>query len=394
MHKMTRHVLIELLKVFVFALTLLTGLFEIGILVREAIREGIPLLQIAWLLPYTLPEALRFSVPITLLLATTTLYSRMSGSNEVVALKALGVSPMAILWPALAVAFLTSLITVWLNDIAVSWGRQGAATVLIEAMEEIVYGKLRTERSYSSPLFTINVKGVEDRTLVRPIVTIRAGSATPRITIDAESAKLHVDHDENVLRITLFDGAIEAEGKGRVIFTEYEYVRPLIDPLADNEGSKRPSGLPLWRIPSETVKQREAIEQHREQLAAIAAEQLLAGEFDRLGGPDWVRRIAQGDNMRTRLCELRLEPFRRWSAGFSCLCFVWVGAPMAIRLRNRDFLTSFFLCFAPILIVYYPLLAYGIDGAKNGSIPPVAVWSGNALLAVWGFWLLRKVMRY
>jgi len=67
---------------------------------------------------------------------------------------------------------------------------------------------------------------------------------------------------------------------------------------------------------------------------------------------------------------------------------------MAIRLRNRDFLTSFFLCFSPILVVYYPLLIYGLDGAKNGTIPPIAVWAGNGLLLIWGAWLLRRVMRY
>ena len=67
---------------------------------------------------------------------------------------------------------------------------------------------------------------------------------------------------------------------------------------------------------------------------------------------------------------------------------------MAIRLRNRDFLTSFFLCFLPILIVYYPLLMYGIDGSKSGTIPPQAVWTGNLLLVGWGAWLLRKVIRY
>jgi lipopolysaccharide export system permease protein len=169
---------------------------------------------------------------------------------------------------------------------------------------------------------------------------------------------------------------------------------PLSDPTADNEGGGRPANLPLWRIPEETAKQRQAIEQHREHLAAAAAEQLLAGEFERLSGADWARRTAQGQVMQTRLCELRLEPFRRWSAGFSCLCFVWVGAPMAVWLRNRDFLTSFFLCFAPILIVYYPLLAYGINGAKNGTIPPISVWAGNLLLAAWGAWVLRKVLRY
>ena len=67
---------------------------------------------------------------------------------------------------------------------------------------------------------------------------------------------------------------------------------------------------------------------------------------------------------------------------------------MAIRRRKGEFLTSFFLCFLPILIVYYPLLAYGIDGAKNGTVPPEAVWAGNLLLLAWGAWLLRNVVRY
>jgi len=97
---------------------------------------------------------------------------------------------------------------------------------------------------------------------------------------------------------------------------------------------------------------------------------------------------------RRHLYRLLTEPHRRWSAGFSCLCFVWVGAPMAIRLRHREFLTSFFLCFLPVLVVYYPLLMLGIDGAKHGTVPPATVWAGNLLLIAWGAWLLRRVLRY
>jgi lipopolysaccharide export system permease protein len=73
---------------------------------------------------------------------------------------------------------------------------------------------------------------------------------------------------------------------------------------------------------------------------------------------------------------------------------VLVGAPLAIRLRNADFLTSFFLCFGPILIVFYPLLAFGVDQAKSGDLPPHAVWIGNVVLAAAGAWIMRKVVRY
>ena len=67
---------------------------------------------------------------------------------------------------------------------------------------------------------------------------------------------------------------------------------------------------------------------------------------------------------------------------------------MAIRRRNQDFLTSFFLCFLPILLVYYPLLVWGVDGAKHGELPAYSVWAGNMLLFIWGAYLLRKVVRY
>jgi len=88
-----------------------------------------------------------------------------------------------------------------------------------------------------------------------------------------------------------------------------------------------------------------------------------------------------------------MEPWRRWANGFSCLCFVLVGAPMAIRMRNADFLTSFFLCFLPILLVYYPVFMLGVSRVKSGSLPPPAVWMGNVLVALWGLWLLRSVIR-
>ena len=78
----------------------------------------------------------------------------------------------------------------------------------------------------------------------------------------------------------------------------------------------------------------------------------------------------------------------------SCFFFVLVGVPLAIRMRNSDFWTSFGLCFLPILLVYYPLLAFGVDRAKAGDLPPYVVWLGNAVLCVAGVGLFRRVIRY
>ena len=67
---------------------------------------------------------------------------------------------------------------------------------------------------------------------------------------------------------------------------------------------------------------------------------------------------------------------------------------LAIRRKHSDVLSSFFACFLPILAAYYPLLMSSLDRAKAGSFPPSSVWLANIFFALWGLWLLRRVLRY
>jgi lipopolysaccharide export system permease protein len=391
----TRHILGQVVKVFLFSLIALTSMFIIGGVVQEAMKHNLPPAQVVRLLPYLLPEVLRITLPVTILLATTTVYSAMSGSNEVVAIKAMGISPMVIIWPTIIFSFLLSLLTVWLNDLAVSWGRNGVQRVVVEAVEEIAYNMLRTQKGYSSPNFSINVKRVDGRRLIFPVLSIRGRSNGPNMTITAEEAELHSDREENVLKIVLRNSTIDVEGQ--MTFRDpgvYEQEIPLNDASRARPLDRSPSRMALREIPEEIDNQLVLLDKFEEDLAAEAGEQILFSDFEGLTSNEWQNRYTARRANREQLCRLYTEPHRRWSAGFSCLCFVWVGAPMAIWLRNRDFLTSFFLCFLPILVVYYPLLMFGVNGAKNGTIPTFSVWVGNVLLAVWGVFLLRKVLRY
>jgi lipopolysaccharide export system permease protein len=329
------------------------------------------------------------------LLATTSIYSRMSGANEIVAAKSLGISPMMLIWPTLVVAFVLSLATVYLNDLAVSWGRDGARRVVIEAVEEIVYGTLKAQRGYTTESFAIAVRDVEGRRLIWPTVKIAGRDGSPGITITAEEAEIRADLAQGFLKIILRNGTVDM-GKAKFQFPDYwEQEIPLqAASRTNNSARKVPSWLSLNEIPEEETRQIESLRHREQESAALAAYQMLAGDFAGLTDASWDERLGKLEGEYNHLYRLRTEPHRRWSAGFSCLCFAWIGAPMAIRLRNRDFLTSFFLCFLPILVVYYPLLAYGVEGAKNGAVPPYAVWSGNALLAACGAWLMAKIIRY
>jgi lipopolysaccharide export system permease protein len=56
-------------------------------------------------------------------------------------------------------------------------------------------------------------------------------------------------------------------------------------------------------------------------------------------------------------------------------------------------MSTFGLVFLPILVVYYPLMQFGVDQAKTGALPPYCVWSGNLILSIVGLLLLRPVLR-
>ena len=157
----TRYVTAELLKVFLATLTAFTLLMTTVGLAQEAVRQGLGLLPIVRIIPYTLPNALVFALPGTILFSVCSVFGRISASRELVALKSLGISPTAVVRPALALAFLVSLITVWLVDVAFSWGHAGIQRVILESAEEIAYGVLRTQRSYSTRQFSITVGRVD-----------------------------------------------------------------------------------------------------------------------------------------------------------------------------------------------------------------------------------------
>lgn len=390
-----RYVLVEVIKVFALSVTALTLMVVLGFVGREATAQGLPLVPTLRLIPFFLPETLRVTVPMTLLLACTTVFSRISGANEVVAIKAMGISPMVLLWPVFIFAFMISLLTVWLNDLADSWGRKNIQRVVIEAVEEIAYSMLQSQRRYSTSTFSINVKDIDGKTLKRITLIIMGHGNAAKMTITAEEAVLRCDRAEGVLKVFLRNGVIDVGGKLEVRFPDVQEKEIPLDDASRARPGNVWANLALRDFPDAIAKAQSLIEQHEQMMAAQAAYEMTCGDFDELTS-DNMWNMYENDKLElwSRYYRLISVPQRRWAGGFACLCFALVGAPMAVCLRNRDFLTSFFLCFLPILIVYYPLMIMGADQVKNGNLPIIFVWAGNFGLMLWGAWLLRRVIRY
>ncbi len=395
MRLLSRYILAELLKVFLITLIGMTIVLLLAGIAQEAIRQGLGLLPILRLIPYFLPNALVFAVPGTILFAVCSVYGRMSSDNEMVAAKSVGVSPWAFLIPGFILAFLISLGAVWLNDIASSWGQRGIQRVVLQSVEQIAYGMLRTRGSYSSAQFSINVVDVQGRRLIEPTLTLNMSSDGPPVTLFAREAELHLNADKTALTVSLTDPSADYRKNISANFPGQQEFEISLTAAARKGGpSINPSNSAMQEIPQRIEEQRAGMRQLQQQLASDAAYQLLTGDFAALTGPEWHHQHLLLQDAHYQLFRLKLVPWRRWANGFSCLFFVVVGAPLAVRLRNADMWTSFGLCFLPILLVYYPLLMYGLDRAKCGALPPYFIWLGNLVLLLAGCGLLRKVMRY
>ena len=392
MRTLTRYILLEFFKVFLITLGSLTLLMVIFFLVKEASDQGLGLPQVVRLIPFVLPNALLFTIPGTTLFAVCVVYGRMSGMNEVVAVKSLGINPLELLWPCVYVGLGLSALTLWVNDLAWSWGYKGVQRVVLEAGEEIAYSMLRTQRSFSTKQFSIIVNKVDGKRLIQPVITFYSGGRGS-VTITAEEAELRSDLSNDVLTIACRNSTVDVDGTVVRYPGVFEREISLKD-VRQREESTSPSRLTLAQLAEARTKTEKKRAELKREFAALAAFQMLSGDFEGLVSKEWIAHGWALQDAQNHLHRVRTEPFRRCANGFSCLCFVLIGAPVAIRMRNSDFITSFFACFLPILIGYYPLLMFGIDRAKNGVLPPHIVWLGNLILAAVGVWQLRKVVRY
>jgi lipopolysaccharide export system permease protein len=266
--------------------------------------------------------------------------------------------------------------------------------VVIESVEEIAYSRLQMQHSYSSRQFSIIVHDVDGKRLIHPTITFQNGGDDTSTTITCEEATMRSNLQDNTLTLTCRDAVLEM-GETSVFYPGLcERVIPLDEASRKGGGSRSPSDLPMYLIPEEIAHQRSYIGMVDQQLAAKAAQQMICGDFTALTASTWNSDQKQSIEANQRLYRLQMEPYRRWANGFSCLCFVVLGAPLAIRMRNADFLTSFFMCFLPILIFYYPLMAFGVSQAKSGSFPSCGVWAGNMILLFIGWRITKQICRY
>ncbi|MFN5919017.1 MAG: LptF/LptG family permease [Planctomycetota bacterium] len=394
--KINRLILWDVLKLFTITTIGLTGLISVGLVGQQLISEGVGWLALVQLLPFICMIALQIAVPATLLFSVCSVFGRISADNEIVALKSVGVSPLRVIRPMMILGLLVSVPAVWINDLAVSWAQPGMEQVVLRSIKEIIYNRLRTRRSYENDKgFTVHVQEVQGDWLIRPTIFCFDETTGKPTTITAERAQIYKDPDEDQLILEMINSKGETSQSNATRFNipGSERFNMSLNRAAQKGGdSVRPSQFAMKQIPAEVEKQSRLNDRIKESMASQVSMGLGMGRYNLLSEASLQSMLVQIDENKKRLIRLELEPYRRWSFGFACFFFVWIGVPFAILNKSADYAWTFGMCFIPIMLMYFPLFGLALDRAKDGAWPASSLWIGNAFLFVVGTWLRHRVV--
>lgn len=357
----------EILPPFFVGLLAFTIILLVGRmlkLVELVVTRGVPLLQIAKLFSLILPTFLEMTVPMAFLLAILLGLGRMSNDQELLAMKASGVSPTQILWPAMAIALIIATATLALTVFA----RPAANFALKKELYNIAKSRIGTaikEKVFNDdfPKILIYVEEIiPPGNTAQGVLIVDKRENSREDIILSKVARITTDEETNTLGLRLFDGSIYEREQGRTGFSQtrfniYDFkldLDELVGPVRQKESG--PKELPLF---------------------------------------DLLDSIEEKQSRGNSAIEERMELHQRISFGFVPLIFCLLGVSLTLLPRasraNRSW--GFMLCIF-WLMAYYALLSLGKAlGDKNILHPIPAVWLPNVIVAGIGMHFFRQALR-
>lgn len=362
-----RYLISEIIPPFLLGLLAFTSVLLIGRILRLielVVTRGVPILQILKLFSLILPTFLEMTVPMAFLLAILLGLGRMSNDQELLAMKASGISAAQILWPVAALASVIALITFFLTMFA----RPVANFALKKELYNIAKNRVGTalkEKVFNDdfPKILIYVEEiVPPGNTAQGVLIVDKRDPIREDIILGKVARISTEEETNTLGLRLFDGSIYEREKNRPGFSQtrfniYDFkldLDDLIGPIQQKESG--PKEMTISELLS-------SIEKKKREGAKTIAE--------------------------------RMELHQRISFGFAPLLFCLLGVALTLVPRssraNRSW--GFMLCLF-WLVTYYALLSLGKAlGDKNILHPIPALWLPNVVVGAIGAHFFRHALR-
>jgi lipopolysaccharide export system permease protein len=311
------------------------------------------------LLLYTVPFSLQFIVPMSVMIAILLTLLRMSFDNEIIALKAGGVSIYSLLPPVLLFSFLACLITGFMTIYGIPWGRTAMKQLTTDiATSSIEIGlKERTfNDSFDKVVMYVNKIDPRTKALIDVFIEDRRNEKLVS-TVVAAKGKLMSEPQNLFFRLRLFDGLInQVNIKDRTVndisFETYDISLDMTQSLEDSRHKAK----------------------HRLEMSLAEMRQYLKNRKEK----------------DVLYYKTLMDYHKKFSIPLACLCFGILALPLGFQssINRRSYGLVFGLAF---FIFYYVMLTAGWGFGELGKYPPfIGMWLPNVVVGGLGIYMLHR----
>ncbi len=341
-----------LLGIVIFTLVLLMG--RLITLTDLVVSHGVPLFDVARMIFFLVPSFMVFTIPMAFLLAVLLAFGRLSADNEIIVLKAGGISLIQMLPPVIFCAFCAMVLSLGASTIGVPWGNSAFKELSFQVLKRNITATIREKTFWDDiPGVVMYTDHYDEQNHILKGVIIHDGRTDDRsMTIFAEDGVVTGASGSNALLMSLHNGSIHMADKGGlyrlVHFGEYSM----------SIGDKGGGGVISRSEPDLWISE----------LIRNSADPAL----------DSLSRLKMGAELHSRFT-------------FPCASLVFAILAVPLGLQNRrSGKSGGFTVSIGIILSYYVMMSVMRSLAEKGVAPSfILLWLPNLLFFVTGWYFLR-----
>ncbi len=357
-----RYIFQEMIPPFVINMVFFTFLFlmtRILEITDMIVNFGVNLWTVLKILGFTMPFFLQFIIPMSVMMAVLLTFLKMSSDNEIIALKAGGVSLYRLLPPVCMFALVGVLLTGATAIYGLPIGRMAIKTLLYElAVNNSEIGlKPRTfNDAFNGVMLYVNKIDPATRTLQDVFIEDQRSEDVVS-TVVSPQGRLFSQPDTGVFQLRLYNGSInQVDIKNRSAHT----------------------------VHFETYDIRLDVQK------AVGIQSGGPKNQEEMSIPELRAYLDQSQVHDDRYYLTLMEFHKKFSLPFSCLFLALLAVPLGVQSRHarRSFGIGLGLIF---FLLYYLMLSAGWVFGETGAYPPViGMWVPNLVMGGIGLFLIVR----
>ncbi len=311
------------------------------------------------MLAYSMPYFLAYIIPMSVMMGVLLTFLRLSTDNEIVALKASGISLYHLLPPVLLFCAVNVLITGFMSVYGVPWGQQSYKQIAMNVVQSNFNVGLKERQfndSFDGVMFYVNKIDFKSNQLKDVYIEDQRNKGFST-TIVSPEGRIFNQPDKLSVTLSLYDGRInQVNLKNRSVhatrFDTYDLQLDLKDAVKNIQESRKDE------------------------------KEMSLGELSAF--------LKTNPRSARKYYAVWVEFHQKFSIPFACLALGLLAVPLGIQsssARKSAGLSIGLIAF----LLYYLLLSAGLVFSEAGSFSPVAgMWLPNILMGGLGIFLMYK----